>query len=156
MDRFQKDVLDLWSRIWQNCESVASRRLEASQPHTYVSLDATNALSAAVLLMSGCKVWFLRALDWMGNQTEQSKEKIIEFDKCDIHTGSWVREVIQSVLTFLALLRAFIILKTSWNSETRYNLFPRRCVALVYSGPREDGKTVWLRLDMTRAMEMLY
>jgi len=37
--------------------------LESSQPHTYVSLDATNALSAAILLMSGCKVYFLCALD---------------------------------------------------------------------------------------------
>jgi len=63
IDRFEKDVLDLWSGIWQNCECVASRRLEASQPHTYVSLDPTNALSAAVLLMSGCKVCFLFAID---------------------------------------------------------------------------------------------
>ena len=58
IDRFQKSCTGLVVRDLRN-----------------VSLDATNVLSAVVLLMSGCLVCFLCALDWMGKQAEQREKK---------------------------------------------------------------------------------
>ena len=69
--------------------------LGASQPHNYVSLGETNVLSAAVLLMSGCKFCFLCALDWMGNQAEQRKKKKKWILICAIYTYIAGHEVVR-------------------------------------------------------------